>query len=177
MKFSVYMKVEFKTTILKFDTKGEKTGWTYIEIPADVARRLKRANKKSFRVKGTLHQFAVKQVALLPMGDGNFIMPLNASMRKGLGKRHGAMLVVHLEEDKALLKYDADLLQCLEEEPGAKSFFHELSGSHRGYYSKWIESAKTESTKAKRIAQCMEALLRKQNYPQMVHWLKDHSPL
>jgi len=168
------MKIRYQTTILKFASKGEKTGWTYIEVPADVSQKLKRGNKKSFRVKGKLDRFAIKEVALLPMGDGNFIMPLNASLRKGIGKRHGAMLQVELEEDKSPQTYDADLLQCLEEEPKAKSFFYQLSKSHQNYYSKWIASAKTEATKAKRIAQCMEGLLRKQHYGEMLHWLRDH---
>ena len=38
--------VHFITTILKFDKQGEKTGWTYIEIPADIAEQLKPNNKK-----------------------------------------------------------------------------------------------------------------------------------
>lgn len=43
--------VQFTTTIHKFDKQGEKTGWTYFEIPADLAQKLKPGNKKSFRVK------------------------------------------------------------------------------------------------------------------------------
>ena len=31
---------------------GEKTGWSYIEIPAAIAQQLKPNYKKSFRVKG-----------------------------------------------------------------------------------------------------------------------------
>ena len=33
--------IQFTTTIHKFGVKGEKTGWTYIEIPADLAQQLK----------------------------------------------------------------------------------------------------------------------------------------
>ncbi|HYJ64643.1 MAG TPA: DUF1905 domain-containing protein [Parafilimonas sp.] len=84
--------VKFTTTILKFNEQGEKTGWTYIEIPADIAQQIKPNNKKSFRVKGKLDNYAIKSIALLPMGNGNFIMPLNAAMRKATGKRKGAML-------------------------------------------------------------------------------------
>ena len=83
--------VQFTTTIHKFDKQGEKTGWTYIEIPADVAQKMKPGNKKSFRVKGKLDSFNISGIALLPMGGGVFIMALNATMRKGIGKRHGAI--------------------------------------------------------------------------------------
>src|SRR4051812_6845703 len=92
--------VSYTTRILKFGKKGEKTGWTYIDIPPDVARKLSPGNKKSFRVKGKLDEFSVDNIALLPMGDGAFIMPLNAALRKGIGKREGAMLRVRLEFDE-----------------------------------------------------------------------------
>lgn len=164
--------VEFTTTILRFGKMGEKTGWTYIEIPGDVAQKLKRGNKKSFRVRGKLDSYSIKAVALLPMGGGSFIMPLNAKMRKGFGKRHGAMLNVKLEEDKAPLQYDADLMECLADEPAALKFFNSLLPSHRNYFSKWIAEAKTAPTKAKRIAQALDALSREWNFVDMVRALK-----
>ena len=37
--------IQLKNTILKFDNKGKKTGWTYIEIPADIAQQIKPGNK------------------------------------------------------------------------------------------------------------------------------------
>jgi len=162
------MKVRFTTTILKFDKKGEKTGWTYIKVPADLAQRMKRGNRKSFRVKGLLDRTVVEGLALLPMGDGSFILTLNAALRKRIGKRHGARMAVLLEEDRTPVTYDADLLRCLDDEPEAHAFFEKLAPSHRGYYSGWIASAKTAATKARRIAQCIEALLRKQHYGQMM---------
>ena len=73
--------VNFTTTLLQFAEQGEKTGWTYIEIPADIAEQIKPNNKKSFRVKGRLDNYKISSVALMPMGDGKFIMPFNAIMR------------------------------------------------------------------------------------------------
>jgi hypothetical protein len=40
--------VQFTTTIKQFGKQGEKTGWTYIEIPADIAEKLIPGNKKGF---------------------------------------------------------------------------------------------------------------------------------
>ena len=37
--------IKFTATILKFNEQGEKTGWTYIEIPADIAQQIKPNNK------------------------------------------------------------------------------------------------------------------------------------
>ncbi|HLG36084.1 MAG TPA: YdeI/OmpD-associated family protein [Bacteroidia bacterium] len=164
--------IEFTTIILKFDRQGEKTGWTYIEIPADVAQQLKRGNKKSFRVKGKLDSYSIKGVALLPMGGGSFIMPLNAGMRKGFGKRHGSVLNVKLEEDKTPLLYDPDLMACLTDEPIAMKFFNNLPPSHKNYFSKWITEAKTAPTKARRIAQALEGLSRSRNFAEMIRAMK-----
>ena len=166
------MMVAFKTTILKFNEKGEKTGWSYIEVPADIAQRLKRGNKKSFRVKGKLDHYSIKGIALLPMGGGSFIMAINTLMRKGIGKRHGAMLNVKLEVDKAPRILDPVFMECLAEEPEGLRFFKTLAKSHQHYFSKWIKDAKTEPTKAKRIAQAINALSRKLGFPEMMRALK-----
>ena len=160
--------VKFIATIKKFDKQGEKTGWTYFEIPADIAEKIKPGNKKSFRVKGKLDDCKISGIAILPMGGGAFIMPLNAAMRKGIHKRHGAMLTVKLEEDKNPFQFNKDFLDCLVDEPVARSFFETLPGSHQRYFSKWIDDAKTEPTRTKRIAMAVNALAKKWGYAEML---------
>ena len=160
--------VSFTTTIKKFDNQGEKTGWTYIEIPADIAEKLKPGNKKSFRVKGKLDNYAIKGVALLPMGGGSFILPFNADIRRGTHKRNGATIQVKMEEDKEGFKFNKDFIACLEDDPSASAFFKTLTGSHQRYFSKWIDSAKTVETRANRIAKAINALSRKMGYPEML---------
>jgi len=164
--------IELVATILQFDKQGEKTGWSYIEIPADLAQKLKPGNKKSFRVKGKLDNYSIKGVALLPMGGGNFIMALNAEMRKGVHKKKGAMLKVKLEIDNKPYKLNKEFVECLNDDPSAISFFKTLPKSHQNYFSKWIESAKTVETKAKRIAQAVNSLSKKQGFGEMLRVLK-----
>jgi hypothetical protein len=164
----------FSTTIHRFDKKGEKTGWTYIEIPADLALRIKPKNKLSFRVKGLLDDFPIKQIALIPMGEGVFILPLNATIRKAIRKKEGAMLLVKLEEDKSPILLDSDFTMCLEDDELAKDFFTTLTKSHQQYFSKWIASAKTEETKAKRIAMAVNALSKQMGYPEMIRTNKSN---
>lgn len=160
--------IQYSTIIKKFDSQGEKTGWTYIEIAADLAQELLPGNKKSFRVKGKLDDHKIKGIALLPMGGGNFIMPLNNQMRKAIGKRKGAMLKVQLIVDKEPFKFSEALTNCLKDEPKALINFKKMPGSHQKYYSKWIETAKTETTKAKRIALTINAMLKQQNFGEML---------
>jgi len=105
--------VKFTATIHQFDAKGEKTGWTYIEIPADIAQQLKPDNKKSFRIMGKLDKHPISGIAVLPMGNGGFIMPLNASIRKGTHKKKGGMLKVQLTLDTNQLVVPTAFLECL----------------------------------------------------------------
>jgi hypothetical protein len=163
---------KFKTTLLQFAEQGEKTGWTYIEVPAKVALQLKPGNKKTFRVKGMLDDFAIKAVAIMPRGDGSFILPVNATMRKGIKKRKGATLQVQLEVDNNELKPPKALLDCLADDPEALAFFNSLAKGHQNYFGNWIKSAKTEPTKTKRIAQAVTALARKQDFGTMIRALK-----
>jgi hypothetical protein len=160
--------VRFTATMHRFEKQGEKTGWTYIEIPADIAQKLKPGNRKEFKVKGKLDAFAINRVSLMPMGGGRFIMPVNASMRKGLGKRHGAMVKVQIEADDSPFVFNKDFMECLADEPAAKEFFQTLTASHQRYFSKWIDDAKTEPTRVKRITLAVNALAKKWGYPEMI---------
>jgi hypothetical protein len=165
--------VEFTTIILQFAEQGEKTGWSYVEIPADIAQQMKPGNKKSFRVKGMLDGFAVSGMALMPMGEGNFIMALKADIRKAIHKNAGAMLQVRLEvDDDYKIEMPDDLKECFEFEPEANDFFNSLAKSHREYFLKWINDAKTNETRAKRIINTVNAMLRKWDYGRMIREMR-----
>lgn len=160
--------IEFKAELRKFDKKGEKTGWTYIDIDQKLAQKLKPNHKKAFRVKGKLDAYTFKAVSLIPMGEGDFIMAINATMRRAIKKQKGETVMVQLEEDQSEFILSPDLMACLKDESKALSFFKSLAGSHQKYFSNWIESAKTEGTKTKRIAQAIEALQNKMGYAEMI---------
>jgi len=160
--------VQFTTTIKQFGKQGEKTGWTYIDVPSDISEKLMPGNRKGFRVKGKLDSFSIKGIALIPMGGGNFILTLNANLRRGIRKKKGAMLNVKLQVDPDEYQLNADFVACLEYDPDAIKHFDTLTKSHRNYFSKWIDSAKTEPTKVKRITMAVNALSKKWGYPEML---------
>jgi hypothetical protein len=162
--------IRFTATIQKFDAKG---GWMYIVIPVDLAQQLKPGNKRSFRVKGKLDDHPIEHTALLPIGNGDFMLPINEKMRKSTGKKAGAKLQVQMKEDPRELPLDADLMACLEDEPGALDFFRSLPGSHQRYFSKWVQDARTDATRTKRITQSVTALCRRQNYSEMMRSLHE----
>lgn len=135
--------------------------------------RLKANTKKSFRVKGKIDEHPVKGVALIPMGEGSFIIPINGAMRKAIKKIHGATVMLQLEEDAAPLEISGELLSCLEDDPIASAYFASLPPSHRNWYSNWVKGAKTEITKAKRIATVIKACAQKLTFSQMMRQYKE----
>lgn len=169
--------VQFTTVIKKFAEQGEKTGWTHIIIPSDIAQQLMPGNKKSFRVKGKLDDYAISAIALMPMGGGDFVMPLNVTIRKGIHKKEGAMITAKLEVDKKEIKPPKEFIECLKDEPIAHEHFFSLAKSHQLYFTRWITSAKTEPTKTKRIAQAVNALSKKFDFGTMIRSIKKENDL
>lgn len=165
--------ITFTTRILKFQNKGEKTGWSYIEISKRQAQQLKPDSKVSFRVKGLLDQHAIQKTAILPMGEGDFILPINGTIRKAICKKEGDIINVQLEVDERALILSSEFIKCLKDEPGAYEFFKTLPKSHQNYFSKWIESAKTIQTKTKRITMAVIALGSRQGYQEMMRANKE----
>lgn len=164
--------ISFKATLQKFDENADKTGWTYFEIPMELAQQLKPDNKKSFRVKGCLDNHKISGVSILPMGGGGFIMPVNGTMRKAIKKGKGAMINVMLMVDEKEYQLNRDLVECLKDDPEAGEYFFGLAKSHQNYFSKWIDSAKTETTKTKRLSQTLISLGRKMDYGEMIRFYK-----
>lgn len=161
--------ISFKAEIEKFEQMGEKTGWTYIFVPQAIANQIKPDCRKSFRVKGKLDQVAIEGLALVPMGEGDFILALKSSLRKELKKKEGAMLQVELEEDLGFkIVMPLEMEMCLEEEPHLIKNFLRMPKSHQNYYINWYNSAKTEPTKIKRLTMLVKAMDRQMDFGEML---------
>lgn len=160
--------IHYTATIKKFASKGEKTGWTYIDIPVAIAQKLNPNCKKSFRIKGTLNKVVLPPTSILPMGAGNFILPLKADLRKILKAVVGNTIEVNIVLEKNEYSLNQDFVDCLSDEPEAAKYFYSLTKSHQHYFSKWIETAKTNETKIKRIAKAVTALAKGWGYVEMI---------
>jgi hypothetical protein len=161
--------IKFKGIIEQFGAKGEKTNWTYILIPMDISEQLKPNVKVSFRVKGVLDQQAISGKALIPYGEGNYILVLNKPLIKCLKKGINDSVQLVLEEDKDFkLEIPEDLEFCLEDTENGIQNFYKLAPSHRKYFINWINEAKTESTRVKRLSQTVQAMELKMGYGEMI---------
>ena len=162
----------FKSIILKFANKGEKTGWTYVDIPPDIIPKLKLKTKKEFRIKGLLDDVKFERLAAYPIGDGNFIVAINAELRKKLGKKEGAMISVKFDLDKSEALQSQELVDCLNEDPVALQQFNTFTPSHKNYFHNYVLAAKGFDTRAGRIVNIMNAMYKKQNFGEMIRSLK-----
>jgi len=161
--------VVFEAEIERFSKMGEKTGWTYVFVPKAVAQQIKADCKKSYRVKGKLDQINVSGMALVPMGEGDFIIALKTSLRKELKKEEGAVLHLELEEDLDFkIEMPDDLELCLSDDPQLLETFLKLPKSHQNYYINWLNTAKTEVTRTKRLTQIVLAMDQKMTFPEMM---------
>jgi Bacteriocin-protection, YdeI or OmpD-Associated/Domain of unknown function (DUF1905) len=136
--------------------EGKQNGWTYVVIP-DISPTEK--NKSGLiRVSGFIDTYELKQFNLLPMKEGTMLLPLNATVRKKIGKKVGDMVHVTLFSDDSPVVVPDDILVCLMDSDKAYAFFLTLSESNKKYYIDWIEDAKRLETKVERIAKTIERL-------------------
>lgn len=158
----------------KFGSKGEKTGWTYLEIENQLSEKLIPGKRTSYRVYLKIDGLSdVLEINTLPMGEGDFIIPLKSDILKKLKKKEGDQIQFTIRYNPNEYKLDKDFAEFIETDKKAKEFFESMPRSHQNYFSKWIETAKTPITKANRIAEAVQALSKKMNYAEMVRARKN----
>ncbi len=161
----VYLKVEIE----KYEANGEKTGWSYVFIPEEIAKQLKVNERRSFRVKGFIDALSVNGLSLLPVKEEGFILALNQTLRKALKKEAGALVELRLEFDADFkIEMPEDLELCLAQEDGLLSTFLAQPKSHRNYFINWLNTAKTEPTRTKRLILIVNAMAKQQDFGLMI---------
>lgn len=161
--------IKLKAEIEKFDANGEKTGWSYVFIPAEIAQQIKPDDKRGMRVRGTIDNISIAGKSLLPMGDGNFILTLDAKLRKQLNKVVGNPVSLSLEHDVDFkIDMPEDLEICLAQEEGLLEHFLSYTKSHQNYFIVWLNTAKTEVTRTKRLIMIVDAMAKKQDFGLML---------
>jgi hypothetical protein len=161
--------VNLKAEIERFSKNGEKTGWSYVFIPQDVADQIKSNSRIGFRVRGFIDQIAISGMSVMPVKDEGFILPLNKPLRKALKKEEGALIELNLEFDVDFkIEMPDDLEICLAQEEGLLEHFLSIPKSHQNYFINWLNTAKTEPTRTKRIVMIVNAMYHKQDFGLMI---------
>ncbi|MCF8276249.1 MAG: YdeI/OmpD-associated family protein [Flavobacteriales bacterium] len=138
----------------KFSGKG---GWTYAAIP-----EVPKNPHTPFgwvRVRGSIDGFRLEKCKLQPMGNGQLFLPVNATIRKKIGKEAGDTVHIILFEEEISEQIRLELRLCLENEPEEiRDTFYHLSDFLQDNYLGWLQDAKTEEEKANRILKLIEEL-------------------
>lgn len=149
---------KFKATVEEADRGG-----AFILFPYDV--------EKEFGVKGkVLVKAAFNGVpysgSLIKHGHPQHMLGILKSIRNQIGANIGDQVEVEIWKDETARTIEAppDLLDAMR--AGAVlDFFESLSYTHRKEYCRWISEAKTEQTRARRVAKALELLKTKVKTP------------
>lgn len=161
--------IYLKTEIEKYESNSEKTGWSYVYLPQEIADQIKPNSRRGFRVKGFLDELAVNGLSATPIKNDGFIIPLNKNLRKVLRKEEGAVIELRLEFDANFKIEMPEILEvCLAQEEGLLAYFLSLAKSHQNYFINWLNTAKTEPTLTKRLVMLVNAMALKQDFGAMI---------
>lgn len=109
-------------------------------------------------VRGTINGYPFRS-SLMPMG-GCHMMPVNKTLRDGAGARPGDIVDVVMErdEEKRTVEAPAVLKKAWAKNKVAKANWEKMAFTHKKEIALWIEAAKKEETRARRVAKAMEVL-------------------
>ncbi|KYG82403.1 YdeI/OmpD-associated family protein [Roseivirga echinicomitans] len=100
------------------------------------------------------------------MGTGHILI-LRNDVRAAIGKGHGDTVTVTVQKDteKRVVEVPEALKAEFKVYPKAEAFYNSLSYTNRKEYARWIDTAKREETKAKRLQKTIEMLLTGVKHP------------
>lgn len=139
-----------------FDAVVETEGkFTFVSLP--FSPREAWGARPRYYVAGTINGVAVR--GTLGAFKGDYFLRLGAAWLRDSGIEAGSSVTVHLGlEGPHEGNLAADILAALSNSPSAKTFFDGLPTFYRKNFIRWIESAKRDTTRAKRIAEMVTIL-------------------
>jgi hypothetical protein len=143
--------MRFRTTILQ----SNKTA-TGIRVPDDVIAALGPSRRPPVRV--TVNGYTYRTTVAVM--NGAFMFAVSADVRANAGVAGGDEVDVEivLDTEPREVSVPADLQAALDADPDANRFFQSLSYSHKSAYVLWIESAKKDETRQRRIPEAIRML-------------------
>lgn len=150
------MEKKLVNNFFKIQRQPNKGGWHYVVISGIPATEKLYAGL--VKVSGTVDHYEIKQFNLLPMKNGDMLLPLKAALRKAIHKKEGDTVQVILFRDSSDVVVPDYIIASFMDSPKAYHFFMSLSESNKKYYVDWIEASKKMETKANRIIKAMEQL-------------------
>jgi hypothetical protein len=116
------------------------------------------AGAKRFPVVATVNGYSWRTTVTRMRGE--FLLGLNREVRDGAGVNAGDSVEVEIALDAAPREVDVPgaLATALDGDPEAGAAFNALAYTHRKEYARWVDEAKREATRQRRVAQALEML-------------------
>ena len=136
----------------------------YVDVPEEAVRALQHGAQKSgakyIPVLATVNGRRVR-TTLLPAGGGKYRMQFNATLRKAAGADAGDVVSVEISLDlgSRVIPVPADLRAALRKHPKAGKAFKECPPGYRRQILKWMDAAKSEAARSKRIDVVIDRML------------------
>jgi hypothetical protein len=143
---------------IRFTAEVEKMpgrfAWTYVEFPHDVQKLF--GKKGVVRVKGTMNGVPIDR-ALMPRKSGYHMIVLSAELRKKANVEIGekAVFEIWLNDRPDELELSEELKETLAFFPEFAQAWEKLTPGMKRGMCYWVGSAKTEATRAKRVAELL----------------------
>lgn len=145
--------LRFKARLAR-DSGVAKTGsWTLLNFPAVVSKKLRGMTKVEGTING--HPF---RAALGSNPSGGRSLRVNKTMRNGAGAHPGDTVKLAILGPEPAPTVPADLRIALTTFHKAKALWQDLDSDGRRVWIRWIESAKTPETRARRVRRTLEQL-------------------
>ena len=131
-------------------------GGAFVEVPFDVEAVF---GSKRPRVKAMIKGVPYRGI-LTRMGTDFHMLIILKEIRGKIGKTFGDKVSITVEPDTEprVVEIPAELKKLFGTEKQAKAFFDKLSYTHQREYVMWINEAKREETRQKRIIKTIEML-------------------
>lgn len=154
----------FSSTLLRPVTASKAVAWTFVILPRHASARL--PSRGMVAVEGALNGVAFR-ATLEPDGQGGHWLRVDRKLRETAGAEVGD--VVRLEiaptAEQSEPRVPADLRKALAADPKARAVWSYITPASRRDWIQWIESAKREETRLKRIVNGCDMLAKGKRRP------------
>jgi hypothetical protein len=113
---------------------------------------------KRFPVRATVNGYTWRTTVVRMRGE--FLLGLSKAVREAAGAQAGDTVDVELELDNAPREVEVPeaLAAALNGDPVAADAFEKLAFTHRKEFAGWIDDAKKDETRSRRVTQALEML-------------------
>jgi hypothetical protein len=131
-------------------------GGAFVEVPFDVEKAF---GSKKPRVKALI-EGVLYRGTLVRMGTECHLLLILKSIREQVGRTFGdeVKVSVELDVEERVAVVPLELKRAFRSDKEVKAAFEKLSYTHKKEYVTWIEEAKREETRARRVAQTLKML-------------------